>query len=78
MIETFVDHPGFDDRDYLRSRFQNVRNKWMNHQELVAYNLSLKKLGFKRGLQRWEEKYVNPRNPNQIFYRFLVGEIESG
>lgn len=77
-IETFIDHPGFDDRDYLRSRFRNVKSKWLNHQELIQYNIELRKLGFTRGLSDWKEKYVNPRNPNQIFYRFLVGEIESG
>ncbi len=78
MVETFVDHPGFDDRDYLRSRFTNVQSKWLNHQELIQYNINLKRQGFKRGLQNWVEKQVNPRNPNQIFYRFLWGEIESG
>ena len=78
MIETFVDHPGFDDRDYLRSRFKNVRSQWLNHQQLVEYNISLKRQGFKRGLQNWVEKHVNPRNPTQIYFRFLVGEIENG
>jgi hypothetical protein len=78
-VYTFVDHPGFDgDRDYLRSRFTQIREHWMNHQELITFNLRLKKQGYTRGLRDWKDKLVNPRNPNQIFYKFLVGYVEYG
>ena len=79
LIETFVDHPGFDgDRDFIRSRFRNIREHWVNHQELVRINQDLRKLGYTRGIQNFKKKYVHPKNPNQIFYCIEVGECEYG
>lgn len=79
MIETLLDHPGFDgDRDFLRSRFRNIRDHWVNHEQLIKINQNLKSLGYKRGIQDFKQKYVNPKNPNQIFYCLEVGEIENG
>lgn len=78
-IQTFVDHPGFDgERDFIRSRFRNVREHWLNHQELIAVNRRLKSQGYTRGIQDFKKKFVNPRNPNQIFYCVQVGECERG
>jgi hypothetical protein len=79
VIETFVDHPGFDgDRDFLRKRFRNIREHWVNHQQLIQINRDLKRFGYSRGIQDFKQKYINPRNPNQIFYCLQVGEIENG
>lgn len=78
-IETFIDHPGFDkDRDFIRSKFRNIRDHWLNHQELIEVNQELKKQGYTRGLQDFKQKHVNPHNPNQIFYCLEVGECEYG
>jgi len=77
LIETFVDHPGFDnDRDFIRSRFRNIREHWVNHQELIEINQKLRAMGYTRGLQDFKKKHVNPKNPNQIFYCLEFGECE--
>lgn len=78
-VETFVDHPGFDnDRDFIRGRFRNIREHWLNHQELIEINQALLKQGYTRGIQDFKKKHINPKNPNQIFYCVEIGECEYG
>jgi len=38
----------------------------------------LHKQGYKRGIQNYKSKMVNPYNSKQIWYEFEFGEIESG
>jgi hypothetical protein len=76
-VDTIVGHPGLvGDRDYLKSRMKNVKDKWVSKERLLQINARFKELGYDKGVEV-EEVMHHPTKPLSL-YRIKIGEIESG
>jgi hypothetical protein len=76
-ITTLTGHPGLKgDRDYLRSKMQNISYKWITADKLREINARLKQLGFKKGLEVEDVKH-HPTRPISL-YKVQIGDIETG
>lgn len=75
-ITTIQGHPGLTgDRDFLKSRMTNIRDKWVDRERLLAINRRMKELGFKNGVEV-EEIRQHPTKPI-TFYRIKIGDIDN-
>jgi len=76
-ITTIQGHPGLSgDRDFLKSKMTNVKDKWVDRAKLIEINNKMKAFGYKKGIDVEEVRH-HPTKPI-IFYRIKVGDIENG
>jgi len=76
-ITTIMTHSGLNgDRDFLKSRMKNVRDKWVTKEKLLEINNDMKKFGYDKGIEV-EEVMNHPTKPIS-YYRIKIGELESG
>jgi Fe2+ transport system protein FeoA len=75
-VTTIVGHPGLQgDRDFLKKRMTNVKDKWVDKERLIAINKRLKQLGFNKGVDV-EEIRQHPTKPI-TFYRIRIGDFDN-
>ena len=73
-VTTIVGHSGLQgDRDYLKSRMKNVRDKWVTKERLLEINNQMKSFGYTKGIDV-EEIMHHPTKPISL-YRIKVGDM---
>src|SRR4029078_10692605 len=73
-VDTIVGHPGLSgERDHMRSRMKNVKDKWVTKEKLLDINNNLKILGYEKGVEIEEVRH-HPTRPI-VLYKVKVGEI---